>query len=688
MTMKFSNLIVALNVFALVGLFVMAGCSDDDTTTPTPQVTLTADAGVDQTVDLGEEVNLNGGASSSSDGSSFEYAWAISSAPAGSTVIINNATNVNASFTPDEAGVYTITLTIANQNSFDSDEVVVTVEPVTQAIELSGSIDTDMTLQDIFTDPNTPDYIAVGDINLSAIMTVEAGVVVHVEEDLQINVTSGGVIDANGTATNGVMFTSSNVAGGQYWKGILVQSSDTRNSLEFTVVSYAGNSVMAFASGTDYQTNIGLDAGGYMNIQNSVISNSLGYGLFIHDDESDLGDFANNSFSDNITAIGLNALHVSKLDANTSFNNNTNEKVEILVSTLASTETVTWPALDAGGAYYVSGNISFEGNLTISEGAKFEMAENVQLYVAENAQFVASGSSGNEIVFTSNNIAGGTKWQALAFRSSNINNLLNFVEVSHAGNSVYPFGSGTDYKVNVGLDNGGYVSITNSIISDGDGYGILVHDNESELGDFSTNSIDNNQTGVGLLANHVESLDGATTFSGNSQTEVEIFGSKLASTKTSTWVALNGTANYRMTGNISIEGDLTIEAGAYFEAEEDILFRVDGSIDANGTSGNEITFTSTSGIKWDGIFISSSNSNNSLEYVIVSRGGFSVMPFGSSADYQCNIGVEQNAILTIANCTITDSDGYGVAVDQNGGAQFNETNTTYSGNVLGTVLID
>ncbi|MEP2773099.1 MAG: hypothetical protein ABJH05_13190 [Fulvivirga sp.] len=685
--MKLSNLIMALNVIALVGLFVMAGCSDDDTE-PTPQITLTADAGVDQTVDLGEEVTLNGGASSSSDGSSFEFAWVITSAPAGSAAILSGSTTANPTFTPDEAGDYTITLTIANQTSADSDEVVITVEPVTQAIELSGTIDTDITLQDIFTDPNTPDYIVVGNINLSAIMTVDAGVVVHVNEDLQINVTSGGVIDANGTATNGVMFTSSNVAGGQYWKGILVQSSDTRNSLEFTVVSYAGNSQMAFASGTDYQANIGLDAGGYMNIQNSVVSNSLGYGLFIHDDESDLGDFANNSFSDNVTAIGLNALHVSKLDANTSFNNNADEKVEILTSTLASTETVTWPALDAGGSYYVSGNISFEGNLTIAEGAIFEMAENVQLYVAENAQFVASGSSGNEIVFTSNNISGGTKWQALAFRSSNTNNLLNFVEVSHAGNSQYPFGSGTDYKVNIGLDNGGYVSITNSTISDGDGYGILVHDNESELGDFSANNITNNQTGVGLLANHVESLDGATTFSGNTQTEVEIFGSTLASSKTSTWVDLNGNAHYRITGNITIEGNLTIDAGAYFESVEDVIFKVDGSIDANGISGGEITFTSTSGIKWDGLFISSSNANNSLEYVIVSRGGFSVMPFGSSADYQCNIGVEKNAFLSITNCTITDSDGYGVAVDQDGGGVFNESGTTYSGNVLGTVLID
>lgn len=76
-----------------------------------------------------------------------------------------------------------------------------------------------------------------------------------------------------------------------------------------------------------------------------------------------------------------------------------------------------------------------------------------------------------------------------------------------------------------------------------------------------------------------------------------------------------------------------------------------------------------------------------MDYVIIDRGGFEEMPFPGT-NYFCNLGVEENSFLTISNCTITNSDGYGVAVDQNGGATFSESGTTYSGNASGTVLYD
>ncbi|MBU0675264.1 MAG: Ig-like domain-containing protein [Proteobacteria bacterium] len=71
-----------------------------------------ANAGVDQSVDAGVQVVLDGSGSSSPDGIQLSYTWILSSTPEGSAASITNATSVNASFTPDVAGSYTVQLVV------------------------------------------------------------------------------------------------------------------------------------------------------------------------------------------------------------------------------------------------------------------------------------------------------------------------------------------------------------------------------------------------------------------------------------------------------------------------------------------------------------------------------------------------------------------------------------------------
>ncbi len=74
-----------------------------------------ADAGADNTAPLAcgkDTVNLDGTGSSDPDGDSLSYQWEITSSPSGSTASVQDATESQAAFQPDQPGSYEIDLTV------------------------------------------------------------------------------------------------------------------------------------------------------------------------------------------------------------------------------------------------------------------------------------------------------------------------------------------------------------------------------------------------------------------------------------------------------------------------------------------------------------------------------------------------------------------------------------------------
>lgn len=103
-----------------------------------------ANPGEAQAVLTGSTVKLDGSGSTDADKNPLTYSWSIVSKPAGSTVILSTPLNAVATFVPDLAGIYVITLTV-NDGKASSAPVTTTVAAsasnlsITQASFSGGS---------------------------------------------------------------------------------------------------------------------------------------------------------------------------------------------------------------------------------------------------------------------------------------------------------------------------------------------------------------------------------------------------------------------------------------------------------------------------------------------------------------------------------------------------------------------
>jgi PKD repeat protein len=89
----------------------------------------TADAGPDQTVQVGETVQLDGSGSSDPDGDPLSFRWSFVERPSGSRAALSNPTSIRTTFVPDLAGRYVVELTVDDgRGGSDTDIVMITAE--------------------------------------------------------------------------------------------------------------------------------------------------------------------------------------------------------------------------------------------------------------------------------------------------------------------------------------------------------------------------------------------------------------------------------------------------------------------------------------------------------------------------------------------------------------------------------
>jgi hypothetical protein len=95
----------------------------------------TADPGVNQSVEAGAAVSLDGAGSSDPNQDPITYAWSLLTKPAGSSAVLEGALSASPTFVADRAGVYTAQLVVSD-GALSSEPKTVTVTAVASAIDV------------------------------------------------------------------------------------------------------------------------------------------------------------------------------------------------------------------------------------------------------------------------------------------------------------------------------------------------------------------------------------------------------------------------------------------------------------------------------------------------------------------------------------------------------------------------
>ncbi|HNP19872.1 MAG TPA: hypothetical protein PKL31_15645 [Fulvivirga sp.] len=662
---------VVLKALLFIGVLFFYGCDSSDD--PNPGVVV--DAGADQTIGLGETVNLLGTATG---GSTLVYVWEITTRPLGSTVLITNFFSAATSFVPDAVGVYELKLTVTNEDGDEgTDELVITVEEGEGPTEIGGTIDADMTLVNRFEDPLLPDYIASSRVTVNATLTIEPGVRIVFEDDRGMSINSGGALVAVGNSTENIIFTGVQKEVG-YWKGLSIESNDAKNELTYSVIEYGGSSGF---DGANLKANLMVEGSGKIKITNSTFRNGAGYGLYTRSLESDLPGFSTNTFIANDAPIMTRINHYQYFDSNSDYSGNNKDYIDSYWSNNNTEKDVTWQALNV--PYRMADNIEkIVSDITIVPGAEFLGQPNGGIMVSTGGSLKAVGTGSSIISFKGEQDVRGY-WRGITFESNTTDNELTFVSISNGGEAGF---DGANLKANIMVEGSGRLKITNTTSTKSGGYGLYTRSLDTTLPDFADNTFTDNVAPVMTRLNHYQYFDSNSDYSGNDKNYIDSYWSNNDVTVDATWNALN--VPYRMANNIEdIDAAVTVQEGANFIGQPDggIAVKTNGSLKAIGSSSNKISFKGEQDVVgyWRGLRFLSNNANNVFENVIISNGGTQGFDGGNR---KANIEVGNGAIFTITDSELTKSGGHAIRVQS--GGNLTQSGLTFGGNLSTDIQID
>ncbi len=487
----------------LSSLIWLTGCpKDPEPTKPDPKGEVTANAGADQSVQVGQTVTLDGSASKDSKGTALSYSWSFTTRPTGSAAALTDAAKEKPTFVADVVGEYEVELTVTNANGTAKDKVKVTATGPTNATVLEAEISADRVLTNVVSDPNLPDYLANTDVRVSAKLTIQPGVVIAFAADkgMYINNPQGALI-AKGTSGQKITFTGKDKTKG-FWKGLMILSSSTLNEIDFVEVAYAGSSAL---TGVNVKSNLVLygnsSTPSNAKVTNSSFTNGGGYGFYAQNGAV-LAAFANNAASSNTgTAAFVYADQLGKLDAASKFNSsNGYNGVQTEGETEAEAAEVTWPAFTDGSKYLVTNDLTINSGVNIAPGATFEFASDKGMYVrAGGGYLIAKGTAGQKITFTGKDKTKGF-WKGIMVTSPSPRNEFEYTEVAYAGSNPL---IGVVVKSNLVLygnsSTPANAKISNSTFANGNGYGLYVENGATVNADAATVNTYTNNTTAGFF---------------------------------------------------------------------------------------------------------------------------------------------------------------------------------------------
>lgn len=525
-------------------------------------------------------------------------------------------------------------------------------------------------------------YKVTGNVYVEgAILTIPAGTIVKFESNTGIIVggASGSALIANGTATNGILFTSAapQPSAGD-WNYLNFEEGTSQNTiLNYCIVEYGGDYA-------DYAGMIYLENDVKITITNSTIRHSAAFGIKAANND-EFVSFTGNTVSDCAGyAIGMEGNFVHTIGTN----NDITGGILIDDGTYSQND-ATWNFQTC--PYIIDGNLYIEhtsgAQLTIEAGNTIQFTQNSGIYIGYTSDaygtLIANGTQSSPITFTSTaSTKQGGQWNRLYFGEGNTNNSsLTYCNIEAGGGYA-------NYAGMIDVDNTS-LSIENCTISKSEYYGITLN----ETAHFES-FVDNNMSECGTYAVFLEGNYAHTIGAGNNiTTDLGILiDDGTYSQSSATW--LKQTVPYVIDGDLYIESagnaELIIEPGTevHFTNGSSIYVGYSsskyGKLVAQGTASEPIIFTSSAPAaaqnpgQWDGImFYEGTSSGSILDYCEISYGGGYADSYNNG---NINCDNVPAGLPTISNCTIAYSEHFGIYTDNSTPTL---SNNTFTGNIDG-----
>ncbi|MEO0469684.1 MAG: hypothetical protein AAF206_08700 [Bacteroidota bacterium] len=315
---------------------------------------------------------------------------------------------------------------------------------------------------------------------------------------------------------------------------------------------------------------------------------------------------------------------------------------------------------DAAVDYVVPNNcvMDITAPLTIEPGVVIEFEENAGLGIYDQGTITVVGTESQPIILKGKEAIAGY-WRGIHLETNSINNRFDYAQISDAGsNYVYCCNAVATLFLKDGK-----VSLKNTTISNGDGYGIYVR-SQAEMREYENMSITtHNDYPVALSPERMNELDGTNSdYSGNSKDFVFVLSGDINGATSMS--KLN--VPYLFDGEVmDVTEQLFINAGVEMVMEADAGIGVfdNGSLVIDGNASDPVIIRGTSATRgvWRGIHLETNNIENRISHAQISDAGGNYV-------YCCNPIATiflKDGTASIDNTSLSNGDGHGIVTAKN-----------------------
>jgi len=315
---------------------------------------------------------------------------------------------------------------------------------------------------------------------VEATLTIEAGTTLIFRQDGNFRIEDIGTLVAKGTANKKITFTGENKTPGS-WHGIQLSFSGTANELDHVNVEYAGGT-----SGNGNGAVSVFGRPGRLKIHNTLITDSLQYGLDVGEIDDTVLDMFNVSFKNNTKgAVIVDPNDVGKLDKNSDYSGNIIDRIVWYNGDVKDSQTIK----NLGVPYHVEKH-DIRGFVDIEPGTEISFASGGGFDIDYSGNLSAIGTAINPILFTGRQAIPGY-WDGIQFFTGGLANQMNHTIVEYGGKA----GTGNTEGLIGVFFNDSRVDIKNSILRHSETNGLWLYDN--------TTGTHTNNTFEGILGDDI-----------------------------------------------------------------------------------------------------------------------------------------------------------------------------------------